>query len=394
MLKDMKLAVFSHKPCWYSFNSPSGFATDGGFPFQMRALAEIFGETRVVAPVAASGPNGGEIALEGVKVVPLSQPAGRGIWRKLSIVPWLLRNGGTMFREILRADAVHTPIPGDIGTIGMVLAILLRKRLYVRHCGNWANRRTTAEKLWRWVMEEFAGGRNVMVATGGHSDPPSSKNKNIAWLFSTSLTERELKCQAPGTTPKRLSSRLIIVSRQEHAKGTGVVIASLPLLAGRFPEMRLDVVGDGAALQEFKSLAAELGVLERVVFHGKVGHDRVLELLRDAALFCFPTTSSEGFPKVVLEGLACALPVITTRVSVLPQLIGSRCGVLLDEATPDAVASAVTYCLSNERRYRTMSLNAVETASSYSLERWRDTIARMLSSAWRTEWRSSQTCQS
>ena len=150
MLKNMKLAVFSHKPCWYSFNSPSGFATDGGFPFQMRALAEIFGETRVVAPVADSGPDGGEIALEGGKLIPLSQPAGGGIWRKLSIVPWLFRNGVTMFREMMRADAVHTPIPGDIGGIGMVLAILLRKRLYVRHCGDWANRRTIAEKVWRW----------------------------------------------------------------------------------------------------------------------------------------------------------------------------------------------------------------------------------------------------
>jgi glycosyltransferase involved in cell wall biosynthesis len=243
-------------------------------------------------------------------------------------------------------------------------------------------------------MEEFAGGQNVMVATGGHSDPPSSKNKSIAWLFSTSLTEKELKFQARRTTPKRLNSRLITVSRQEHAKGTGAVIASLPLLAGRFPEIRLDVVGDGAALQEFKNLAAELGVVERVVFHGKVGHDRVLELLRDAALFCFPTTSSEGFPKVVLEGLACALPVITTRVSVLPHLIGSRCGVLLDEATPDAVARAVAYCLSDEQRYRAMSQNAVETASSYSLERWRDTIASMLSTAWKTEYRLSRTYQS
>jgi hypothetical protein len=45
----MKLAVFSHKGCWPCAASPTGYATDGGFPFQMAAIAELFDET--VLPV-------------------------------------------------------------------------------------------------------------------------------------------------------------------------------------------------------------------------------------------------------------------------------------------------------------------------------------------------------
>ena len=64
-LREARLAVFSHKLCWPSGSSPTGFATDGGFPFQMGALAEAFGETRIVVPVAKSGNTTSEAPLAG-----------------------------------------------------------------------------------------------------------------------------------------------------------------------------------------------------------------------------------------------------------------------------------------------------------------------------------------
>ena len=376
----MKLVVVSHKPCWPSSNSPSGFATDGGFPYQMRALSELFDETRIVVPCSAPSNRPGEKALVGdkLKVTSLTTPAGEGIWRKFGVSIWIMINGPVLLREIWRCDVVHTPIPGDIGTIGMLLAFVLRKPLVVRHCGNWLVQRTVAERFWKWFMERFAGGRNVMLATGGAAGPPSSINSKIRWIFSTSLTKRELeeysrtRVQAGERSP-----RLITVCRQEKGKGTDVVIKSLPLIIKNFPGVSLDVVGDGGALQGFKEQALLLGLSERVTFHGNVDHDEVIKLLHQADLFCFPS-ASEGFPKTVLEALACGLPVVTTHVSVLPKLLNSGCGYLIDEATPSAFAHAVFACLSNIENYRAMSAQATLTARQYSLEEWRDTIGELL----------------
>lgn len=381
----MKLTVISHKPCWPSASSSTGYATDGGFPMQMQAISQLFDETVVVVPCAEAGSRVGEMPIVGrnLSITPVSLPGGMGLWRKLGISWWLLRNGPVLLREILRADAIHAPIPGDIGTVGILLALMFRKPLFVRHCGNWLVQTTLAERFWKWLMERFAGGRNVMLATGGATQPPSARNSQVRWIFSTSLSRRELEdCPVGRRLTLHDARRLIIVCRQEHRKGTGRVIQSLPLLLDEFPALKLDIVGDGSRLTDFRRLAESLGMSDRVVFHGRVTHAQVLALLWRADLFCYPTTAPEGFPKVVLEALACGLPVVTTRVSVLPHLIGAKCGVLIDLPVATAIARAIRSCLADGEFYHRLSENAVVTARQYSIEAWRDTIGALLEAVW------------
>jgi len=381
----MKLLVISYKVCWPQSSSPSGFATDGGFSFQMRALSQLFDLTVLLLPCFGKGKNGGGNPLSGnnLSVIPLASPRGRGLLRKLMLPVWLSFNCLKLLREVLRADAVHAPIPGDIGTIGMLLAFAFRRPLFVRYCGNWFMQTTMAEQFWKWFMETVAGGKNICLATGSHPEPPSEQNPAIKWIFATTLTEREIEsCSTNREEFPHESPRLIIVCRQEKEKGTGVVIESLPILLSEFPDIAFDVVGDGSALYNFQQLAMSLKISDKIVFHGQVDHEKVIRLMQEADLFCFPTVSSEGFPKAVVEAMACGLPVITTNISSLPQLIGSGCGVLIDKATPLIMANAIRQCLMDKEKYQRMSKQAMITAKQYSLEKWRDAIGRELSATW------------
>jgi Glycosyl transferases group 1 len=351
----------------------------------MKALSELFDETRLLVPCYPRSNSSGEVPLEGhnLSVTPLGPRRGSGVFSKASFLPWLIVNCSTIITEIRGAEAIHAPIPGDVGTVGMVLACALRKPLFVRHCGNWLGPVTVAEKLWCWFMEAFAGGRNIMLATGGTLAAPSRRNPNVRWIFSSSLTRKELASQAqPRAHPSNGRLRLVLACRQERAKGAGTVIQSLPLLAKRFPKVNFEVIGEGSAVPEFKQLARETGVLDRVRFSGKLNHEQVLRHLRDADLFPFPTVSSDGFPKAVLEALASGLPVVATRVSVLSQLLSQGCGVLLDQATPEALARGIEAAMSSASEYEAMSRKAIETARQYSLEAWRDEICRQLEGAW------------
>jgi len=377
----VRLLVVSHKICWRSAASPSGFATFGGFPLQMHAITELFDETTLAVPVIR-GSQTGEMPISGhnLHVLPLTNPRGRGLSRKLGFPLWLARNLPRLAGALRSADAVHTPIPGDMGTIGMLLASVTRKPLFVRYCGNWtAPARTRAQRFSRWYMERHAGGRNVMFATGGGTQPPSPRNEAIRWIFSTSLSRRQLAQGNARTQPADGGPRIITVGRQEPGKGTDRVIAALPALCRRWPGTSFDVVGDGSLLARCRTLAAELGVTDAVAFHGKVGHARVIELLAKADLFCFPT-ESEGFPKAVVEALGSGLPVITTPVSVLPQLVGGG-GVVLKDTGAASLVAAVERCL-DPKRYGEMSRRARDAAHGYSLEQWRDDIGAALQAAW------------
>jgi glycosyltransferase involved in cell wall biosynthesis len=220
-----------------------------------------------------------------------------------------------------------------------------------------------------------------MLATGGTAEPPSRRNAHIRWVFSTSLTASEMSElgeHSPSLDPTHL--RLVTVGRQEAKKGTDKLIEALSLLAEDYPGVQLDIIGDGSDIPRLKRLAAELRVRGQVTFRGKLDHDGVLRLMQEAHIFCFPSLS-EGFPKAVLEAMACGLPVIATRVSVLPMLLSSGGGMLID---PNAasIAAAVHRVASCRKTYDTMSREARAVAQQYTLESWGDTIGGHLRGAW------------
>ena len=381
----MNLIVFSHKLVWHSPDSPTGYATDGGFAFHMAAISQIFEHTTIVVPVSDVRKEQGEVLIGGhnITIYPVKHVKIRGIRRRLVFPFWIARYFFTFSKLIDKADAVHIPVPSDVGVIGMVIANMKKKPMFSRYCGNWLKIETKAEQFIKWFYEKYAGGRNVMFTTGIESEPPSLKNPNIKWIFSSSLTNEELtdlKKVRPIFDPK--SPRFIIVARQEEEKGTREVIKAINLIKEEVPGLHLDVVGDGNALQSFKDEVANLGLGDKVTFHGKVNHEAVLQLLQQANIFCYPTRSSEGFPKVVHEAMASGLPVLGTPVSAIKALLSTGAGIILKDNTPETLAEAITYVISHPDEYLRMQQSAILKADEYSLDNWRDEIKRNIKAAW------------
>jgi glycosyltransferase involved in cell wall biosynthesis len=381
----MKLVVISHKECWRSPDSPSGYATVGGFPAQMAALSECFDATRLVIAEYAPPMPSGALPLVGynLTVAPLPRPAGTDWRRKLALITWLPRFLPRLWREIAQADAVHAPVPGDIGTLGLLIAWVQRKRLFVRHCGTWGHRGTVAERFLAWLLPRIAGGRTVVMATGGADSPPEPGNPAVTWIFSTTLSEAEIAhIPAPEPWKSGEALRLVTVGRLSAGKNTQAMIRALPVIREQHPGVTLSVVGDGPMRGELESLAESLGVREAVTFHGSVPHDEVLRILQGSHLFVFPTRVAEGFPKAVQEALACGLPVIAPPVSVIPQLLRDGGGVLLHDTTPATVAHTVLDVAGDEARFAAMGRAAYAAGREYTLEGWRGIIAQRLESAW------------
>ena len=380
----MNIIVISHKETWPDPTSPCGYSTVGGFPFQMQAISNLFGQTTLMLPIRSTPLPVGAIPLTGhnLRVIPLAEPTGLGWRRKLSMIPWIARHVALLWREIAHADSVHTPVGSDIGTIGLFIALLQRKPLFIRHCGTWGKPASWLDRVLQRFLEFIAGGRIVVLATGGADTPPSRRNPNIDWIFSTTLTQAELE-----RTPTVRSwlpetpLRLITVGRLSQAKNVDAILRALPEICQSLPDTHLDILGEGEYRPILEEIAAQLGLADLVTFHGNVSHEEVMNTLLQAHLFVFPTLR-EGFPKAVLEALACGLPVMAGRISVIPQLLRNGCGMLMNSTSASDVARAVTSITSDPAQLAQMGTLARQSAQGYTLEAWGETIGTKLRLAW------------
>jgi len=71
----------------------------------------------------------------------------------------------------------------------------------------------------------------------------------------------------------------------------------------------------------YENLAAKLGVLDKLVMTGYIEEENLIALYKEASVLSFPSRY-EGFGLPVLEALACGLPVVTTKISSIPEIIG------------------------------------------------------------------------
>jgi glycosyltransferase involved in cell wall biosynthesis len=346
----------------------------------------LFDQTCALLLNRPAGRGLGGIPLTGrnLSVLALPEPHATGVLRKVILLPWLAGHWPRLWKQISSADVVHALVPGDLGVIGALLARLLGRRLVVRHCGTWGHRGTLADRFLAWWLPRLArSGKAIVFATGAGDAPPAPGVPNLHWIFSTALSAGDLeRITSASPWEPRTTPRLVCVGRLTRGKNFHAVIEALPVIRQTHPTAVLEILGDGPARTELMELARELGVEEAVNIRGNVDREEVLRTLSTSHVFVFPTRVAEGFPKAVVEALACGVPVLAASVSVIPRLLVEGGGRLLEATDEQSVARGVLALLEAPEHLPAMGSAGRQTASHYTLERWRDEIGRVLEAAW------------
>jgi glycosyltransferase involved in cell wall biosynthesis len=120
------------------------------------------------------------------------------------------------------------------------------------------------------------------------------------------------------------------VGRLLEMKGVDLLLSALPEL----PHSALEIVGEGSAERGLRDLALELGIENRVTFHGALPQGRLREVMSRLNCLVLPsrTTSrwSEQLGRVLLEAMALGIPVTGSRSGSIPYTIG-KAGLLFEE---------------------------------------------------------------
>lgn len=149
----------------------------------------------------------------------------------------------------------------------------------------------------------------------------------------------------------------------DYSKGHDVVIKALKKIVDAGIDARVEFIGDGPARALFEQLAEKLGVGDRVSFTGLLSSAlEVRQHLLDSDIMVFPT-KGEGLPRTVIEAMAVGLPVLSTPVNGIPELLSKD--YLIDQQDSDGFAESAIEILTNDELWSKISRRNVDKARQY-----------------------------
>ncbi|MFD7894552.1 glycosyltransferase [Streptomyces sp. NPDC059743] len=167
--------------------------------------------------------------------------------------------------------------------------------------------------------------------------------------------------------------RVLFVGRLDAEKNVHELLRALPLLPGELP-VTAEVVGDGSCRRSLEALARELGVHDRVTFHGLVSDQEVLNAYARCDVFCMPGTA-ELQSLVTMEAMAAGKPVVAADAMALPHLVHpGRNGLLYPPGGIRALASALTSILGDTEARTRMGEASREIVAHHDIGHTLDTF--------------------
>lgn len=176
---------------------------------------------------------------------------------------------------------------------------------------------------------------------------------------------------------------IITVARLEKVKGINYLIEAVNILSSKFQvppkeslwlpteqaSSKLLIIGDGSERKNLENLVEKLNLKEKVKFLGEIPNEKIPEYLVAGDCFVLPSVK-EGFGIVILEAMACQIPVVGTNVGGISDIIeDGKTGILVEPKKPEQIASALFKIYSEPKFRETLVDSAVAELTRYDWDK-------------------------
>lgn len=372
----MKLLIISHTAHYLDNGIVKGW---GPTVREINYLASLFSEVVHIAtihdgpaPQSAMPYTAHNIRLHGVE-----HAGGSRLRDKLDILLQLPAYLAACSKEMAEADIIHIRAPANISLIAILVLAARRtpQKRWIKYAGNWKPEKPDAwsYRFQRWWLRKGWHQAEVTVNGQWSEDPPF-----VHTFFNPCLTDQQVQQGTVIARKKKLTTplRMVFVGRIDVAKGVGRILNIASQLQAAEVKFTIDMIGGGPEQERFEELARNNGITDFIHFHGWLPRDQVDAFYGKAHFILFPSSSSEGWPKVLSEAMAYGAVPITSDVSSIPQYLTQfNTGRFLP---PDDISSFVNTLIEyhqDPERWKRESTNAVASSHcftySYYLERVR-----------------------
>jgi glycosyltransferase involved in cell wall biosynthesis len=201
---------------------------------------------------------------------------------------------------------------------------------------------------------------------------------DLNWLDPTTTTGAEVRGELG------LEGKVVFgaVGRLYEIKNFEALIRAFAAASKGRVDVALVIVGSGDP-SHLRRVARELGAAERVVISGP--RTDVPELFASFDVFVHPALA-ESFGMVIVEAMAMATPVLSTPVGIAPEVLSSPgAGILVEDASPEALAEGLTQMLNRRSEWPAMGAEARRRATQFTaahmVRRYLELYERWLSCA-------------
>ena len=336
-ISPQRLVVFSG--CVHYFRAGRVVA-HGGFVREIEIWARIFPRVLVVTVEGIDAPPADAIpyAAPGISCSAL-RPASQttGFIGKLRLAALAAQWTGAAWPLLKPNDIIMARGPDSFGFLGGVLARIKGLPRFAKYADQWQP--FSGEPLGYRLQKAFYRGPwfGGPVQIYGSPDPC---RPHLVPFFTSSLSESEWLEAGDHLTKQNGAPpwRILFCGRFVSAKGIDLLLRAFKLLLESGAPAELHLIGDGEEMPELVKLSRALGVQDRVVFHGWLGRDALMEQYRRGHLFVC-CSRKEGFGKVIVEAMAFGLPVVVTDVGVSRFLVNPpECGVVAQPGSHQSLA--------------------------------------------------------
>lgn len=205
----------------------------------------------------------------------------------------------------------------------------------------------------RALTEKIAAAAFVRVNTAANKDylaSLASEHGNKVVLVYNGLTFPRAGAAAPPQPPPW---RLLAVGRLTAKKGFDTAVRAIGLLRDQGLDVHLNIAGDGALQGKLNELITRLDLGDQVRLLGRVGHDRISELMAGSHLLVCPSVIApsgdrDGVPNVIMEALLHNLPVAASDAAAIGEVIKpGLTGDLAQPGRPDDLARVIAGALAD-----------------------------------------------
>lgn len=192
---------------------------------------------------------------------------------------------------------------------------------------------------------------------------------------------------------------ILCVARLVEKKGLPYLLDACHLLKKQGYVFRCRIIGEGPLRPQLEQRINELALNECVELCGEQTHEQVIEIYRQATLKVLPCIIGEngdrdGIPNVLVEALYMGVPIISTPISGIPELITSEVnGLLVESRSSDALASAIARLLDDETLRQRLAQAGRETVLEHFVMERNARLLKQLFDAQRDHFETQEVVQ-